>query len=86
MSLCALGIILLFLDQASGISIIFAIGKDLPVRTNNSNAASNDAVSEFPDLIIGFKSSMFSIRSLSIPASCVFIQFTLPFKVLISPL
>ena len=78
--------ILLFLDQASGITIILAIGNVRPDLTNNSNVASKEAVSELFDLIIGLISSILLIFSVLKPDSCVFIQLTLPFKVLISPL
>ena len=77
---------MLLLDHASGINIILTRGNNLPDLVNNSKTASRQAVSELPDFKIGFKSSMFSYNSDSNPCSCVFIQFTFPFKVFISPL
>ena len=59
---------------------------DLPDLINSSNTLSKDAESEFPAGITGFKFSISSNRGLNISSSCTFIQFTLPFKVFISPL
>jgi hypothetical protein len=42
---------------ASGTSIVFAIGADLPARTIVSNTASKAAESDDPDGTIGFISS-----------------------------
>ena len=48
-----------FFDHASGISISLAKGAECPEVPSNSKTLSNDAESEFPDGITGFKFSMF---------------------------
>ncbi len=51
---------------ASGTSIVFAIGADLPARTIVSNTASKAAESDDPDGTIGFISSPHSPKFLEI--------------------
>ena len=74
-------------DHASGTSMVFAIGADRPERTSTSNTESKAPESEVPPGMIGLISSAISPKAeLAIRISCDFIQLTLPFSVLISPL
>ena len=58
-----------------------------PARTNSSNVASSAAESEEPACTTGLTSSIRSPkRGWFSRHSCAFIQFTLPRRVLISPL
>ena len=73
--------------QVSGTSMVFAIGADRPARTSTSNTASSAAESLDPDRTIGLMSSASSPKvDEAMRISCDFIQFRLPFSVLISPL
>ena len=56
---CSFGSTLLFFDHASGISINLAKGAECPDVVSNSKTLSNEAESEFPDGITGFKFSIF---------------------------
>ncbi len=86
MSRCACGISALS-DQASGTIIALAIASMRPPRTRSSNTASSAALSEPPDWITGFTSSIASPNtSLASRVSWLFIQLMLPRSVLISPL
>ena len=86
MSRCASGMVA-SCPVLAGISSAFAIGASRPARTSSSNTLSSDAVSDPPAWTTGFTSSM---KPSSGPAasrvSCDFIQLTLPWTVLISPL
>ncbi len=74
-------------DQLSGTSIVFAIGAFRPARTSTSKTESSAAESLEPLAIIGLISSAMSPNALeAIRISWLFIQLTLPFSVLISPL
>src|SRR3546814_10557659 len=67
--------------------MVLTIGKSRPARTISSATASSAAESERPAEITGFKSSTWSAKvSEAMRHSCACIQFTLPFRVLISPL
>ena len=73
--------------QASGTSIVLAVGASRPERTIASNTASSAAVSELPAGISGLMSSLASPKALAaILISWLFIQLELPRIVLISPL
>ncbi len=61
--------ILLFFDQASGISISFAKGADWPDIFNNSKTLSKAAESELPDGITGLRFSISSNIGLNISCS-----------------
>ena len=76
-----------FSPVASGIIIIRACGRDLPVANNNSKVLSKEAVSLAPGVIMGNnlfisspKNSDENIDSLAV------IQFIFPLIVFISPL
>ena len=74
-------------DHDSGTSIVFAIGADRPARTITSNTESSAAESLAPCGMIGLMSSAISPNAPeAIRISWLFIQLTLPFSVLISPL
>ena len=74
-------------DQLSGTSRVLAIGALRPARTRTSNTASRALESDAPFGMIGLMSSAVSPKAPeTILISCDFIQFTLPFRVLISPL
>ena len=74
-------------DQASGTSMVLAIGALRPARTMTSNTASSAALSDEPLGMIGLMSSASSPRKLdAIRISWLRIQFMLPLRVLISPL
>jgi hypothetical protein len=75
-------------DHASGTSIVLAIGALRPARTRTSNTASSAALSDAPPAMIGLISSAISPKyALEAKPDLVdFIQLTLPFSVLISPL
>ena len=65
----------------------FAIGAARPARTSTSNTLSSAAESEPPGWMIGFTSASASPNaSEAMRISWLFIQLTLPFSVLISPL
>ena len=67
--------------------MVFAIGALRPARTKTSNTASNAAESDDPPGMIGLISSAISPNAEeAMRISWLFIQFTLPFSVLISPL
>ena len=87
MSCQAFGISIACFDQASGISMVLAIGAERPARTSTSNTASSAPESDDPFGTIGLISSAISPNALdAIRISWLRIQFTLPFSVLISPL
>ena len=87
MSSQACGILVATFDQASGTSMVLAIGAERPARTSTSNTESSAAESELPGATIGLMSSASSPKcSLDIRISWLFSQFRLPFSVLISPL
>ena len=87
MSAHALGISTVALLQASGTSMVLAIGADRPERTSTSNTASSAPLSDVPPGMIGLISSAISPKALeAMRISWLFIQLTLPFRVLISPL
>ncbi len=87
MSAQAWGISPACFDQASGTSMILAIGADRPARTSTSNTESSAAESELPCGTIGLMSSARSPKAeLAMRISWLFIQLRLPFSVLISPL
>ena len=67
--------------------MVFAIGALRPARTSTSNTASKAAESDDPLAMIGLISSAMSPNvAEAMRISWLFIQFTLPFSVLISPL
>ena len=75
------------LDHASGTSMVLAIGALRPDRTRTSNTASSAPESEVPAGMIGLISSAASPKLFdAMRISWLFIQLTLPFSVLISPL
>ena len=75
------------LVSACGTSIILTIGALRPARTITSNTVSSAPESDRPTPITGFRSAMWVPNTgCSIRVSCAFIQLTLPFSVLISPL
>ena len=74
-------------DQASGTSIVFAIGALRPARTSTSNTESSAAESDAPSGTMGLMSAAWSPNAPdAMRISCDRIQLTLPFSVLISPL
>ena len=87
MSAQALGMFTVCFDQASGTSIVLAMGALRPDRTSTSNTASSAPESEVPPGMIGLMSSAASPKLFeAMRISWDFIQLTLPFSVLISPL
>ncbi len=73
--------------QASGTSIVLAIGADRPARTSTSNTASSAPESDVPCGMIGLMSPASSPNAFeAMRISWLRIQLTLPFSVLISPL
>ncbi|OIQ77224.1 hypothetical protein GALL_410830 [mine drainage metagenome] len=87
MSAQAFGISIADFDHASGTSIVLAIGADRPARTITSNTASSAPLSDVPAGTIGLMSSAMSPKvAEAMRISWLFIQLTLPFSVLISPL
>ena len=75
------------LVSACGTSIILTIGAVRPARTITSNTVSSVPLSDRPTPMTGFRSCMCAPKAgCSIRVSCAFIQLTLPFSVLISPL
>ena len=76
-----------FFAQASGTSITLASGALRPARASVSNTASSAAESDEPGCTIGLMSSSWPAKaSDAMRISWLFIQLTLPFTVLISPL
>ncbi len=74
-------------DQASGTSIVLAIGALRPARTITSNTESSAAESLAPCGTIGLMSPAMSPNAPdAMRISWLFIQLTLPRSVLISPL
>ena len=74
-------------DQAGGISMVLTSGSWRPARTRASQTASSAALSELPGWMIGLTSSLCSPNAgATIRVSWLFIQLTLPRRVLISPL
>src|SRR5919112_489210 len=87
MSCQALGISPVILDQASGTMIVLAMGAERPARTRTSKTESSAPESEVPEGMIGLMSSAMSPNvSDDMRISWLRIQFTLPLRVLISPL
>ena len=87
MSAQALGMSVVVLLQASGTSMVLAIGAERPARTITSNTASSAPESEVPAGTIGLMSSAISPNVLeAMRISWLRIQLTLPRRVLISPL
>ncbi len=74
-------------DQLSGIIMVLAIGAERPARTSTSKTKSSAAESDEPCGTIGLMSSARSPKAEeAMRISWLFIQFRLPFSVLISPL
>ncbi len=75
------------LDHDSGTNMVLAIGALRPARTSTSNTESSAAESDDPLGTIGLMSSAMSPKAEeAMRISWLFIQFTLPLSVLISPL